>query len=501
VACQFGLLSAQPVPDGVKPWQGEVFRDLCSKYLEGAPSDAADAEERAAWLDRLTRHIGQRLAASGLEGASAEDIAILALLQTQPILPLASADPRLSIPPQPEPLNSTDDSRGGGEEGKEPDTVQYSDISKGEEGYLQAVDRLAELPVSERLVMTGDITAGFQSASVSGSPALSSAFGRTRMNFVVRATPATPDGRFSDGNLFVQLIAAGGAFDASEVGGPSAFSPLNDVATERSSFNEGLSRGNVYLNKVFYQQQARLGGGSLLGRVGVLDFSDYFDANEFANNEARQFINGAFVNSAAFKGGLSAPGFMVELDPSFKQGWLRGAVFRMGYGITRIERAFTSPLWTFEAELKPWLRSYQGTWRLGSTIGNVSGAGGVQGFYLSVNQWVSRRVGVYGRFAVANSGAGSLLLGPARQSYSGGLQWRFIDEADRVSAWGFGFSQAWGIEQEHPLATERVIETYYRWQLADRFSLSPSFQLVLGSGGDPSGGTHLVFGVRTNFAH
>ena len=140
-------------------------------------------------------------------------------------------------------------------------------------------------------------------------------------------------------------------------------------------------------------------------------------------------------------------------------------------------------------------------WRLGSTLGNVSGVGGVQGFYMSVNQWVSSRVGVYGRFAVANSGAGSLLLGPARQSYSGGLQWRFIDEADRVSAWGFGFSQAWGIEEEYALATERVIETYYRWQLADRFSLSPSFQLVLGSGGDPSGGTRLVFGVRTNFAH
>jgi hypothetical protein len=244
------------------------------------------------------------------------------------------------------------------------------------------------------------------------------------MNFVVRATPATPNGRFSDGNLFVQLIAAGGAFDTSEVGGPSSFSPLNDVAVARSSFNEGLSRGNVYLNKVFYQQQAQVGEGSLLGRVGVLDFSDYFDANEFANNEARQFINAAFVNSAAFKGGLSAPGFMVELDPSFKQGWLRGAVFRMGYGITRIERAFNSPLWTFEAELRPWLRGYQGTWRLGSTIGNVSGAGGVQGFYLSVNQWVSSRIGVYGRSAIANSGAGSLLLGPARQSCSGGLQWR-----------------------------------------------------------------------------
>jgi hypothetical protein len=227
--------------------------------------------------------------------------------------------------------------------------------------------------------MTGDITAGFQSASVSASPELTSTFGRARLNFVARATPATADGRLSEGYFFVQMIAAGGPFDVSAVGGPNAFGPLNDVATNRSAFNEGLSRGNVYLNKVFYQQEARVGAGQLVGRVGVIDFSDYFDANEFANNEARQFMNGAFVNSLAFKGAVSAPGFMAEYTPGFTRGWLRNVEFRVGYGISRTERAFTSPLWTLEAELKPRLRGYQGAWRMGGTVGNVAGAGGVRG--------------------------------------------------------------------------------------------------------------------------
>jgi carbohydrate-selective porin OprB len=74
-----------------------------------------------------------------------------------------------------------------------------------------------------------------------------------------------------------------------------------------------------------------------------------------------------------------------------------------------------------------------------------------------------------------------------------------VDQEDRVSAWGFGFSQAWGIEAQELLATERALETYYRWQLAENFSLTPDLQLVLGSGGRPTGGTHLVLGVRMNF--
>jgi hypothetical protein len=478
-------------------WEERLLLDLCKKYLNERPQTLTDPEERPLWLDRLTRHIGRRLAESGTGGATAEDVAMLALLQARSASPEESRE-HLDSPQ----AGSRPSSQQVQPENKDPsksDASQYGDISKGEEGYVQAVERFAELPVSERLVMTGGITAGIQAATVSGSPNLTSTFGRARINFVARATPATVDGRLSEGYFFAQLVAAGGPFDASAVDGPSAFSPFNDVATDRSRFNEGLSRGNVYVGKVFYQQEARIGDGYLLGRAGVIDFSDYFDANEFANNEARQFLNAAFVNSVAFKGAVSAPGFMTEYNPGFRQRWLQDAVFRVGYGISRIERAFTSPLWSLEAELKPWLRGYRGSWRLGGTIGNVAGAGAVRGLHLSVSQWIAPQIGLYGRFAVANSSLGSLILGPARQSYSGGLQWRILDREDRVSAWGLGFSQAWGIETDEPLGTERVFETYYRWQLADNFSLTPDLQFVLGSGGRLDGGTHFVFGLRTNF--
>jgi hypothetical protein len=86
--------------------------------------------------------------------------------------------------------------------------------------------------------------------------------------------------------------------------------------------------------------------------------------------------------------------------------------------------------------------------------------------------WISPREGVVGRCAVNNSGPGSH---------------------------AFGFSQAFGIPTGELLASERVFETYSRWQWTQHISLTPNFQLILGSGGMPFRGTQAVFGTRVNF--
>lgn len=468
-----------------EPWQEQVLAQLCEKYLGAAPSAQ---EDQAARLERLSRMIGERLATGGAAATPAEDVAALALLLAR------GGSPAQAPSTAPEPLPPSAEAakpKVGGEE--------YSDIGKGQEGFIQAVERLAELPISERMVMTGDITAGFQAATVSANPDLTSMFGRARLNFVARAVPASPDGRFSEGYFFVQMLAAGGPFDASVVGGRASFSPFNDVATDRSAFNEGLSRGNVYLSKVYYQQRLNLAKDYVVGRVGVIDFSDFFDVNEFANNEARQFINSALVNSTAFKTGIVAPGFMAEYHRQTRWDWLREAVVRGGYAVSRTERAFTSPLWTGELQLRTLLQGRDATVRIGGSAGNVADVGGISGFYFNFDHWVSRDIGVFARYGISNAGPGSQALGPAHQSYSGGVQWRFADREDRISAWGFGFSQTFGIETENSSASERVLETYYRWQMARNFSLTPDFQLVLGSGGANKGGTHTVLGIRMNF--
>jgi len=551
-------------------WERHVLTGLARKYLDQNGSAQPAVPGFRPQLDRLARQIGQRLSRQGLDAVPAEDLALLALLEARlnrstageasgtqvPAGRLLAAglesreraaappaghpggttpsgreqDPAARQPQEPSqaspgPTAASDqpstaqrspgqprDEQNGGQDAapagpsEQQDPGRFSDIAKGDEGFRQGVEQLAELPITERLVMTGDITSGFQAATVADAPSLTSAFGRARMNFVLQAMPASPGGTLSEGYFFMQMRAAGGPFDSAPVGGPSLFSSLNDVATDRSRFNEGTSRGNIFLAKAFYQQSMKLGEGELRGRAGIINLTDYFDTNLFANNEARQFVNSAFVNSAAFKTGISAPGVMAEYERPpwlFNPPWLDGIVLRAGYAVSSTERAFTSPLWTSELELQTTVKDLEGHWRFGGSFGNFADTGSVSEFHISVDQWLSGNFGVFGRWGITNDGPGSQTFGPVNQSYSFGVQRRFVDEQERVSAWAIGFSQAFPIEpsETDDFASERVLETYYRWQLTRNVSLTPHFQLILGAGGLPSGGTHTVFGTRLFFAY
>lgn len=460
-----------------------LLNELGTRYQVAGTSGAEQQ------LEELARRIGARMASGGTTGVEARDVATLALL-------VARKTELPSAPPAPAPVPTPAPQPSAAPAVVSP-TESRADIGKGVEGILQGIERLRELPASQRFVFTGDVTAGLQAATVPGSPELTSMFGRARVNVVARAVPGSADGVVSEGHFFLQLQAAGGPFDSQPVGGPQSFSALNDIATRRSRYNEGLSRGNIYLGKAYYQQELNLGENHATGRVGVIDLADFFDTSLFANNESRQFVNTAFVNSPGYKTGFSAPGLMGEYYRKTRQDWLTGLVFRAGYAVSRTERAFTSPLWNTEIQLDTVLRGYSGHMRGGFTTGNVAGVGGIHGFHLSMDQWVSNRVGIFGRYAFSNAGAGSQSLSPVRQSYGGGIQWRFVHRDDRTSAYAIGFSQAFPIDGS--LSSERVFETYYRWQISRSFSLSPDLQFLMGSGGRRRNGTQVVMGLRMFF--
>ena len=475
-------------------WQLSVINQLCRIYGDARLQSPAESDPQGC-LRQIATEIGRRLAAAGPAGVPAEDVAALALLLSRsaasgpaPVLAQATSPGTAREPVAQLQRTEPDDPE-----------IQLSDIGKGQEGYRQGVERLSELPVSERMVVTGDVTAGFQAATVTDAPELTSAFGRARVNFVMRATPASSGGALSEGYFFVQMIAAGGPFDASLVGGPSAFSPFNDVATDRSAFNQPVSRGNLYLKKAFYQQEVTLGDqGSVLGRVGVISLSDFFDTNEFANNEARQFLNAAFVNSPAYKAGIGAPGFMAEYRRPVDLWLVEGLKVRTGYAVSRTFRALTSPIWTNELEVEVKPGGKVGRYRAGATLGNVPDAGGLNGWHLGFDQWLSEDLGLFGRYARSNRGPGSLAVGPVHQSYSLGAQWRLGSDVERLSALGVGLSQAFPLAAPDTLRSERVIEAYFRRQFTANLSLTPDFQLILGSGGSADQGTHVVGSLRVN---
>ncbi len=257
-------------------WERDAFIRLCTKYLGATPQEGASNSE---WLDRLLRQIGERLAASGTTGAPAEDIALAALLQAR--APAAAAKPM-------EPASGPQPSKTGVRE--EQPIRQQSDISRGQEGIRQAQERLAELPIAERLVLTGDVASVLQVATVPKGPDLTTTVGRARVNFVLKALSAESKRPLGDGFFFVQMQAAGGAFDSSVVGGPASFSALNDIAVDRSRFNESTSRGNLYLSKVFYEQNLNLGESRVLGRVGIIDRTSLTPANSPTTREQKRLI-------------------------------------------------------------------------------------------------------------------------------------------------------------------------------------------------------------------
>jgi len=500
LACTCLLAPSAPASE-LENWQESMLESLCEKYLGESPTAEANRELQASWLDRVHRRVGIRLAEEGLSGAPAEEIAMLALLHTRLTKEPASPTP-VTAPPTPTTGTEDAPSRDPVQADQPPaaGAAEIADLGKGQEGLRQGIERLSELPLSERMVVTGDVNAGLQAMVVPDASPVSSVFGRFRWNVVARTVPADPDGRFSEGYFFLQLRAAGGLFDSTGTGHPPAFSSFNDIATDRSDFNEGLDRGNLYLGKAYYQQQIFLGTNrrsTILGQIGIVDFSDFFDTNEFANNEVRQFLNSAFVNSAAYKTAIGAPGAAGEYSRALQGDRLTNLRLRAGYAVSRTDKAFSSPLWNGEVELSTLLKGHRGNWRFGGSVGNVADLGGVRTFYLSLDQWVSKDIGVFSRFVVNNSGEGSLTFGQPRQSLSGGLQWRLAGSDDQISAWGFGFSQAWGIELDQPLVPERVFETYYRWQFTENFALTPDLQIVTGAGG--FSGTHAIFGLRTNF--
>ena len=475
----FGL-AASGQTGGSTGWRDSLIADLCARYAACGPGDQT-APTR---LDALAVAIGNRLTTAGAQGVPAEDVAKLALLLAQSSSPSA-ADIRPPDSPRTTPpgdgrtaalpnAGPTPAASGPAQAVAVGPATEITDMSKGQEGFRQGIEKLRELPTSERFVITGDISSGFQAATVPGASALTSVFGRARVNVVARAVPGSADGVLSDGHFFVQMQAAGGPFDGSPVGGPNSFSPLNDVATRRSRFNEGLSRGNLYLGKTFYQQSLKIGDGRLAGRIGLIDLSDFFDTNALANNESRQFLNSSLVNSAGYKAGFVAPGAMGEYRRKIDRDWLDGAVFRAGYAVSRTERAFTSPIWTGELELNTRLRGHRGNWRVGGTLGHVADVGSLHGIHISTDHWVSERIGVFGRVAWDSTGRGSLSLSPVHWSYSGGVQWRFVDSADRTSAFAVGFSQAFPINPDDTLSSERILESYYRWQFTKTSRCRPT---------------------------
>jgi carbohydrate-selective porin OprB len=215
----------------------------------------------------------------------------------------------------------------------------------------------------------------------------------------------------------------------------------------------------------------------------MIDETNYFDLNTYANNEYGQLLNDAFVNSTVFPMPENNLGFNVSWQPS-KELY---AMFGLG---TNNQVPGESPFHDVNSENMSYLLEIgllesdvlglgRGTYRLQPFLATVDGTTGA-GICLNLEQKLGKSpFGVFGRFGVgqptvtqvggssAEAAFGVAAIGPLADS--GILATRKND----YLALGFQWSrQAVTDETEHSL------ELTYAMQLTPTLVFQPDFQIV-----------------------
>jgi hypothetical protein len=278
--------------------------------------------------------------------------------------------------------------------------------------------------------------------------------------------------------------------------------------------DDGIDRLQIREAKV----QAAFFDERLTAYIGKIDPTAYFDGNEGANDETAQFLAGALVNNETFTGtfpGGYVPGVGMYYDLSDV---VPGVVIGTGL-FSRDNSAnhiFDNLVWVNEIDYALELAGQPGNYRVyGYVAGQESAASGVDddenlGFGVSVDQKLTDSLLLFGRFGLNGNdlSAGDLHANPIMNTaFSLGMQ---LENPFLFAGWdrpgdalGLGYAQHKLFDDptntdEIGAEYERLIETYYRYQLNGQISFSPFYQYARNAGGDTKGDRLHIMGIRSS---
>ncbi len=333
----------------------------------------------------------------------------------------------------------------------------------------------------------------------------------------------TQDGAWSfDIEVSSQLWKHGTAYMLIEGGQGEG---LDDEVNTLSGLNDdapGTDSAHAEVTEAWYEQEVPLNGaGGFVFTLGKVDLTNYFDANEVANDETMQFLSSGFVNNLAVEwpddNGLGArvtwsPTELVDLSV----GWAESDsdwedIFDDGFGI-------------FEVDLKPTLLGMPGNYRFYVWVNAADHAdvddlkdvargkkasfdndetnwGAGFSFDQQVSKWLTLflRGGIMDGDVVREEGDvpidGALSLG---FQVGGGL-WSRDDDVFGV-AFGTVFTNdelEGYYELPENVSDEYHLEAYYKLSFFEgKFELSPDLQVIWNPGGDDDADTVTVLGTR-----
>jgi hypothetical protein len=271
--------------------------------------------------------------------------------------------------------------------------------------------------------------------------------------------------------FFADLVGIGGT------------TPENEIPTLTlvNGYAARLSQNQISVREAWLRTEVV--GGRLALVAGRLDLTNYIDHNAAANDETSQFISDALVNNPMLGLTENGIGFVSVFDP--KNGFNAKFGFQQSNSAAASlnESIFTMGEVGFVGRLP---NMGEGNYRFWYRTDNATGAGYQYGFGTSIDQRLSPRITLFGRYGGAEA------VENRDSFYSGGLKFDNGLGFFPGDVWGLGYAQTHLQTSEK----ERVIEGFYNFSLTEKLKLTfhLSHFLEMQQGGSKLG--YLFPGVR-----
>lgn len=265
---------------------------------------------------------------------------------------------------------------------------------------------------------------------------------------------------------------------------------------------------------------------------GKMDIFGFFDQNQGAGDEGKQFLNSVFVHNplldAGREVGVDANGFQPGFIASYKNWFNKPEPWRLSFGVfgagqrgANYQHSLSSPLLMAQLEKQVRFDGQVGNyrayaWNRSQAVDFDGKVSRHTGFGLSIDQRLGDGVTVFSRY-------GRMVNGelPFNQALTAGVQlsglyWnRSADAFGIATAWlqsGKAYrnstATAWLDDAQTqsafsftPQGAEKLVEIYYRYRLSPQFEISPDFQYVTHGGGNNDAKAIKVFALRANIAY
>jgi len=285
-------------------------------------------------------------------------------------------------------------------------------------------------------------------------------------------------------------------------------SPQGNLGTLVNPQATVFGPNGIWISELAWQQS--LMDGRLVVLAGMVDQSNYLDANTYANNSQGQFLNSALVNSQVIPFPFNNLGFSLQWQPG--DAWY--VLFGSGAGnqqpgdspFSHVSMSNWSHLLEIGLTPKDVFGLGPGTYRIQPFVATASGQTQA-GLCFNVGQKLGQHspFGYFGRFGVGGSQV--TLDGAAAQVATGLTMQAPLQHAglfpklsnDYLGA-GFIWSRPSSALQPVAHANEYGLEAMYVLQLTPLASLQPDVQVVWNPAFNPDAGPALVLQFQLNLA-